>query len=107
MLIAGTSGGGKSTAATGFIENIIERGFQLCVIDPEGDYADLEGAIVLGDAKSKPRLPEIAELLGKPEQNVVVNLLGVDVAERPRFLSGIHAGLVPASRRDARGRIGS
>ena len=87
VLIAGTSGGGKSTAATGFIENIIERGFQLCVIDPEGDYADLQGAIVLGDSKSKPRLPEIAELLGNPEQNVVVNLLGVDVAERPRFLS--------------------
>ena len=87
VLIAGTSGGGKSTAATGFVENIIERGFQLCVIDPEGDYTDLEGAIVLGDAKSKPRLPEIAELLGKPDQNVVVNLLGVDIAERPHFLS--------------------
>jgi hypothetical protein len=93
VLIAGTSGGGKSTAATGFIENIIERGFQLCVIDPEGDYADLEGAIVLGDAKSKPRLPEIAELLEKPEQNVVVNLLGVDIAERPRFLSELMPAL--------------
>ena len=87
LLIAGTSGGGKSTAATGLIENIIERGFQLCVIDPEGDYADLEGALVLGDAKSPPRLPEIVELLGKPGQNLVVNLLGIDVAERPRFLS--------------------
>jgi hydroxymethylpyrimidine pyrophosphatase-like HAD family hydrolase len=87
LLIAGTSGGGKSTAATGLIENIIERGFQLCVIDPEGDYADLEGALVLSDAKSPPRLPEIVELLGKPEQNVVVNLLGVDVGDRPRFLA--------------------
>jgi hypothetical protein len=85
-LIAGTSGGGKSTAATGVIEKITERGFQFCVIDPEGDYADLEDALVLGDAKSPPRLPEIVELLGKPEQNVVVNLLGIDVAERPRFL---------------------
>ncbi|MGA7264160.1 MAG: HAD-IIB family hydrolase [Stellaceae bacterium] len=87
VLIAGTSGGGKSTAATGLIEKINERGFQLCVIDPEGDYADLEGALVLGDAKSTPRLPEIVELLHKPEQNLVVNLLGVDVAERPHFLS--------------------
>jgi hypothetical protein len=86
LLITGTSGGGKSTAATGFIENIIERGFQLCVIDPEGDYAALEGAMVLGDARSPPRLAEIVELLGKPEQNIVANLLGVDVAERPRFL---------------------
>jgi HAD superfamily hydrolase (TIGR01484 family) len=93
VLIAGTSGGGKSTAATGFIENIIERGFQLCVIDPEGDYADLEDAMVLGDVKSPPRLPEIAELLEKPEQNVVINLFGVDVAERPRFLSELMPAL--------------
>ncbi len=34
LLITGTSGGGKSTAAIGLIENIIERGFQPCVIDP-------------------------------------------------------------------------
>jgi hypothetical protein len=95
VLIAGASGGGKSTAATGLIENIVERGFQICVIDPEGDYADLEGALVLGDANSAPRLPEIVELLGKPEQNVVVNLLGVDVADRPRFL----AELMPALSR--------
>jgi hypothetical protein len=87
LLITGTSGGGKSTAAAGLIENIIERGFQLCVIDPEGDYADLEGAVVLGDAKSPPRLPEIVELLSKPEQNIVANLLGIDLAERPRFLA--------------------
>jgi hydroxymethylpyrimidine pyrophosphatase-like HAD family hydrolase len=93
VLIAGTSGGGKSTAAMGLIEKIVERGFQLCVIDPEGDYADFEDAVVLGDAKSKPRLPEIVELLGKPEQNVVVNLLGVDVAERPRFLSELMPAL--------------
>jgi len=95
VLIAGASGGGKSTAATGLIENIAERGFQLCVIDPEGDYADLEGALVLGDANSPPRLPEIVELLGKPEQNVVVNLLRVDIADRPRFL----AELMPALSR--------
>ncbi len=36
LLIAGTSGGGKSTIATGLLERIAERGFQFCVIDPEG-----------------------------------------------------------------------
>jgi hydroxymethylpyrimidine pyrophosphatase-like HAD family hydrolase len=87
VLIAGTSGGGKSTAATGLIENIVERGFQLCVVDPEGDYADVEGALVLGDAKSPPRLTEIVELLAKPEQSALVNLLALDTAEKPHFLS--------------------
>jgi hypothetical protein len=93
MLIAGSSGGGKSTAATALIEKILERGFQLCVIDPEGDYADLENAIVVGDAKSPPRLPEIVELLENPKQNAVVNLLGVDFADRPGFLSELMPAL--------------
>ena len=87
MLIAGISGGGKSTAATGLMENIVERGFQLCVVDPEGDYANVEGALVLGDAKSAPRLTEIIELLSKPERSAVLNLLALDIAEKPPFLS--------------------
>jgi haloacid dehalogenase-like hydrolase/Helicase HerA, central domain len=87
VLIAGTSGGGKTTVATGLVEQIIASGFQFCIIDPEGDYSDLEGALVLGDARTPPRLPEIAKLLASPEQNIVVNLLGVEVTEQPRFLS--------------------
>jgi Helicase HerA, central domain len=87
ILIVGASGGGKSTIATGIIEHIVERGFQFCMIDPEGDYTDLEDAVVLGDAEGPPRVPEIAELLGNPEQNLVVNLLGIDLAERPCFLA--------------------
>jgi hydroxymethylpyrimidine pyrophosphatase-like HAD family hydrolase len=87
VLIAGASSGGKSTAAIGFIEQIADRGFQFCIIDPEGDYDNLEGAVVLGDAKAPPRLPEILELLDHPQQNVVVNLLGIELADRPRFLS--------------------
>ena len=45
------SGGGKSTVATGLLERFLERGFQFCVIDPEGDYAEFENAVTLGDAK--------------------------------------------------------
>jgi hypothetical protein len=87
VLIAGTSSGGKSTAATGWVEQLIEHGFQLCIIDPEGDYDDLEGTVTVGDAKTLPRIPEVLELLGDPKQNVVVNLLGIELADRPRFLS--------------------
>ncbi len=46
----------------------------------------------MGDAKTRPRVPEVAELLGNPEQNVAINLLGIDVADRPSFLSE----LIPA-----------
>jgi hypothetical protein len=58
VLIAGTSGGGKTTAASGFIEQIVGRGFQLCILDPEGDYDDLEGAAVLGMSSSRRAYPK-------------------------------------------------
>jgi HAD superfamily hydrolase (TIGR01484 family) len=40
MLICGSSGGGKSTVATALLERIVEGGYQICVFDPEGDYAE-------------------------------------------------------------------
>ena len=83
LLIAGTSGGGKSTLATGLLERLAERGFQFCVIDPEGDYAGLEGAVTVGDTKTPPSLREVVELLEEPGESVVVNLHSVARAERP------------------------
>ncbi|HKD37315.1 MAG TPA: HAD-IIB family hydrolase, partial [Pirellulales bacterium] len=38
ILVAGGSGGGKSTLATAFIERLIEAHYQVAIIDPEGDY---------------------------------------------------------------------
>ena len=55
VLLAGPSGGGKTTLAMGIIERLIEQAYQVCVIDPEGDYAHLEGAIVLG-VQTVPRI---------------------------------------------------
>jgi haloacid dehalogenase-like hydrolase/Helicase HerA, central domain len=87
VLISGTSGGGKSTLATAILERLVEHRFQFCVLDPEGDYAELENAVVLGDAKAAPRLPEILDLLDQPHENVVVNLLSLEVADRPAFFA--------------------
>jgi hydroxymethylpyrimidine pyrophosphatase-like HAD family hydrolase len=86
-LITGSSGSGKSTIATAILEQIRDLGFQFCVIDPEGDYAEFPDAVVIGDAKQEPGLKEIVALLRKPEVSVVVNLLAVDPADRPRFLA--------------------
>jgi hydroxymethylpyrimidine pyrophosphatase-like HAD family hydrolase len=87
LLIAGISGGGKSTVATGLLERFLEGGFQFCVIDPEGDYAELENTASLGDAKHEPRLQEAVELLRHPKENLVINLLGVQLDERPRYFA--------------------
>jgi hypothetical protein len=89
LLVAGVSGGGKSTLVAGVLERLTESGFQFCVIDPEGDYAELEDAVVLGDARQQPRLPEVLEILRRPDNNVVVNMLGVDLSDRPTFFDGL------------------
>jgi hydroxymethylpyrimidine pyrophosphatase-like HAD family hydrolase len=86
-LITGSSGSGKSTVVTALLEQIRDLAYQFCVIDPEGDYAQLADAVVVGDAKQEPRIAEVRSLLAKPEVSVVVNLLAIDPHERPRFLA--------------------
>jgi HAD superfamily hydrolase (TIGR01484 family) len=86
VLIAGSSGLGKSTLATALVEKLTAQGFQLCVLDPEGDYDDLEGAIVIGDAKHEPVIHEALGVLEKPDSPPLsVNMLGLKVQDRPTF----------------------
>jgi hypothetical protein len=92
LLVTGVSGGGKSTLVAGILERLTERGFQFCVVDPEGDYSELD-ALVLGDARQQPRLPELLDILRRPDANAVVNMLDVDLADRPTFFDGLLARL--------------
>jgi hydroxymethylpyrimidine pyrophosphatase-like HAD family hydrolase len=85
LLIAGPSASGKSTFATGLIERLIERSYQLCIIDPEGDYGTLDDILTLGSRLRAPRVEEILDVLADPEANVIVNLLGIPLSDRPEF----------------------
>jgi hypothetical protein len=101
MLVAGASGSGKSTFAKGVLERLAGQGYQFCIVDPEGDYALLEGAIVLGDKERAPTVAGALEVLEQPNRNVVVNLLGLGLDERPTFFSRLLPGL-----QDLRSRTG-
>ncbi len=85
VLVAGTSGGGKSTLTTGVMEQLTAAQYQFLVIDPEGDYQAFEGAIVLGDAKRPPTPDEIIQALEQGRENLITNLLGVHADDRPDF----------------------
>ncbi len=87
VLVTGSSGGGKSTVVTALLEQMRDGGYQFCVVDPEGDYAELRNVVVLGDSKQVPRISEAIALLEKPDTNIVINLLAIDPAERPHFLA--------------------
>jgi energy-coupling factor transporter ATP-binding protein EcfA2 len=89
VLIAGTSGIGKSTLATALTERMLEKSLEFCVFDPEGDYGELEGAVSVGDARNAPSLDESLALLRKLSANVVVNTQALRVEERPTFFAKI------------------
>jgi hydroxymethylpyrimidine pyrophosphatase-like HAD family hydrolase len=103
VLIAGSSGFGKSTLASALIEKLIAQGFQLCVLDPEGDYQDLEGGIVLGDAKHEPVVHEARDVLDQTDAPpLVVNMLGLKVQDRPVFFQEIIASVCDLRAKTAR-----
>jgi hydroxymethylpyrimidine pyrophosphatase-like HAD family hydrolase len=102
VLLSGTSGGGKSTFATGFLERLSEQGYQFCIIDPEGDYQNFEGAVVLGNPQRAPTVEEAIQLLEKPNQNAVLNLLGIPMESRPAYFEGFLTALMELRARTGR-----
>jgi len=102
VLICGTSGSGKSTITNGLLERLCKRGYQYAIIDPEGDYAADEHAVVLGAPKRAPLVAEILDVLKHPADNVVANLLGIAVDHRPEFFAQILPGLSDLRTRTGR-----
>lgn len=90
-LIAGQSGGGKSTLITGLMERLSESGYQFCALDPEGDFDSLEDALPIGDAETAPKADDVTRLIHQPSQSVVVNLMRVSFAERPTYCATVLA----------------
>ncbi len=89
ILLAGPSGSGKSTFALGLIERLDQADYQYCLIDPEGDYEELEGAVTAGDARRPPTIEEVLQLLRNPRDNAIVNLVGLPIHDRPGFFAGL------------------
>src|SRR5215467_7366647 len=89
VLIAGSSGSGKSTLAMGFLERLEEQGYQFVIVDPEGDYSTFPAGVVLGDDQRAPSVDEVLDILAKPDQNAVVNLIGLELTERPKFFAAL------------------
>ncbi|MEY4551539.1 MAG: hypothetical protein RL685_7734, partial [Pseudomonadota bacterium] len=102
LLLAGTSGGGKSTLVTAFVEQLVQRGYQFCILDPEGDYTSLPGAAVVGDREVPATAAEVQELLQLPAANVVVNLVAIGIEKRPAFFEELMPQLLEFKRRTGR-----
>lgn len=93
LLVAGPSHSGKSSFVTGLLERLARHCYQFCVLDPEGDYEGLEVAVTIGNERTVPLMEEILEVLRQPQENVIVNMLGVPPGDRPSFFDRLLARL--------------
>ncbi|MCC6534762.1 MAG: HAD hydrolase family protein [Burkholderiales bacterium] len=94
VLVAGPSASGKSVFVSGVLERAAAEGYQYCVIDPEGDYAGLNGAVELGNAQRVPSAEELAIALSEdPTARLVVNLVGLSPQQRPSAFKAMLARL--------------
>jgi HAD superfamily hydrolase (TIGR01484 family) len=102
MLLIGPSGSGKSTFVSGFLEQLVARGYQTCLVDPEGDYEGLEGFLTIGDEDHGPSFEQVFQLLDRPDSNLIISLLGVKMQDRPHFFASLLAKLQDKSNKEAR-----
>lgn len=85
ILLAGTSGVGKSKLAALLMERITDGGYQVFVVDPEGDYDTLSYLSHVGDTHRTLAPEEVIGLLRSPSSSLSLNLLGTEIDERPTY----------------------
>jgi hydroxymethylpyrimidine pyrophosphatase-like HAD family hydrolase len=88
LLIAGHSGGGKSTAMAAILERLVAADYQICLIDPEGDYDEFAHFVTLGGTNHVPAISEIFDVLQTPK-SLSINLLGIPLSDRPSFFQSL------------------
>jgi hypothetical protein len=94
IILAGSSGGGKTTFTAAFMEILLQRGYQFIMIDPEGDYLELQGTVTIGDVAQPPALEPLMQLLERPHQSVIVCTLALSMEEKPAFLQQLLAAVL-------------
>jgi hydroxymethylpyrimidine pyrophosphatase-like HAD family hydrolase len=102
ILIVGPSASGKSTLAVGIIERLIKRAYQVCIVDPEGDYGTLRGLVTLGNQKRGATVHEVLAVLDDPTINLNVNLLGIPLLQRPEYFGHLFPNLQAMRTRTGR-----
>jgi HAD superfamily hydrolase (TIGR01484 family) len=102
LLIAGPSGTGKSTVAAGIVERLAGMAYQLCIVDPEGDYGALPDIITLGNQNHPVSVNEVLSMLEDPKITLNVNLLGIPLTDRPEFFGQLFPSLQAMRTRTGR-----
>lgn len=96
MLVCGDPRSGKSWLAGLVTEQLIERGYRLCVIDPEGDHVALSrrsGVLALGHDLALPPPHIVPRLLIDEPLSVVLNLSSLPPKEQGVYVDEVLCAL--------------
>lgn len=94
MLVLGSSGSGKSTLTGVFVERLVDDGYQVCVIDPEGEHAALDPLVMVGNPHARPTLEEVEVALERAPAGLVVNLVSMSLADKVAFSADLLSSIV-------------
>jgi HAD superfamily hydrolase (TIGR01484 family) len=94
VLVTGGPAGGKSKFALTMLEQLMANEYQVCVVDPEGDYHQMTEPIALGTLEQPPVMDEVLEVLNDPEKSCVVSLFGASHEEQPELFSKLLRGIM-------------
>ena len=88
VLIAGSTGSGKSHLAGLLIERAADAGYTVCIVDPEGDHGHLDqlrGVLGVGAPAPPPEPAAIARLLRHRFTSVVIDLSLLNADEQREY----------------------
>lgn len=102
VLVAGPRGHGGERYVFGFLERLIQKKYQPCVIDPRGDFEPREDMVKLGSRRRAPRISEVIAALADPSVKLVVDLTGLLPHEQPGFCARLFTELAVMRRRTGR-----
>jgi hydroxymethylpyrimidine pyrophosphatase-like HAD family hydrolase len=102
ILLTGMTGTGKSESAAVLLQGLCEAKYSFCVVDPDGAYDAVPGAVALGSSERPPSVQEILKLFRGPDQSGVINLSGLPLAQRKSFFSELLPHLTALRARTGR-----
>jgi hydroxymethylpyrimidine pyrophosphatase-like HAD family hydrolase len=104
LVISGDPRSGKSWIAGLLVERLIQQGYRICIVDPEGDYAQMAQRckiITFGHDLALPSPQAAARLLSNDPLSVVFTLAMLSPAEQLNYVNQLMAAL--EATRDASG----
>jgi len=96
VLVSGDPRTGKSWLAGLVVERLLDDGYRLCLIDPEGDHLGLgprPGVLVLGHDLPLPPADAVPRILRDEPVSLVLNLAALGLAEKVTWVDTLLCGL--------------